>query len=124
MATPSWTLNGSSVRNPNTYKESIETVGNDLITLRGKRRRAIHSTKRKITVTWTILNNTEYQNLRAKYLTQDPYSVYYTAAPLTLNCTSGELNITDMQCYFDLEDREIIPSTDFLSNVSGTFLEV
>lgn len=119
----SWTIDGTTISTPSSYKEAFSIIGNDNITLKGTRRRAIRAIKRIITVDWSYLTNTEYQVIREKFLTQDPDSIYYTGNPVSLNVSGSELGISNVDVFIDLPDRTVIPGTDYLSNVSVTFYE-
>lgn len=119
-----WTLNSGEIATPSEFSEEFDVLGNDNQTLAGTRRRAIHAIKRNISVQWKYLTNSQYVTIRDAYLSQDPNSIYYTGEPLTLDVTDGELNISNMSVFMDIEDHTVLAGTDYLSTLEVTFIEV
>jgi hypothetical protein len=108
----SFILNGTLIRDPNTFDDENVVIGGYTETMLGGRRRAVRAIKHNYKLGYTKLAQTDYQTISNIFNLKD-----------SVTFVNSDLGI-DTNVFVDISPRNIIAgNVNYLSNIEVTLIE-
>ena len=117
-------INNLEIKAPSGFSTNNDIIGGFNTTLEGTKRRYIKAVKKVWTLTYSYLTTDEYDNIYTEFAKEIPSSLQESQTYATFTVYENLMNINNENVHISISPRNIVPGTNYLSNVEITLTQV
>lgn len=124
-AAKTWgSINSLAIAAPSDFQEDIEIIGGYNTTLQGRRRRYIKATKKIWRLRYNLLSTDDYDEFYTEFGKEVPSGLQASDPNTTFTINDARMRVNNEAVHMDMNNRNVIPGTDYLSDVQITLSQV
>ncbi len=117
-------INDLEIKAPSIFSSTDEVIGGFNVTLKGTKRRYIKAVKKVWKLGYNFLTTDEYDNIYTEFAKEIPSSIQESQTYAIFTVYESSMNINKENVHISISSRNIVPGTNYLSNVEITLTQI